>query len=612
MADVKEIRYEVTGVDKGAVATFGRVKSAIGEVERSYAGLAKLFVRGAIAGTAVSVFGQMVREVREAEQIGMRFNAVLRATGNTAGFTRAQLAGMADDISSNTIFDDEAAKQAMSNLIKFQNIHGEVFREAMQLSADYAAMTGVDMASASQAVGRALQSPVLGLRALQMELGRLTPEQERHIKLLMQQGRLAEAQAVVLDFLRGKLKGTAEEMNKGLNGALANLTKNWNDMLKAMGRGASGGLVTDAIGVMAEKLKQIQRVFEADNWQERAREFFQYFSPTARPAEWDAAKSARTATGVIGGLPRPPQAKTEEQLDAEKRAEESRLRGLKEAAELQKRWASDTRRDAERLAEHQMRHLGEQWAEKQKLIEADKENEYKSMALRFDERQDLEIALGQMRLREYHAAEKKIQQANDDTRKYNLEAEKRLAEEQNQFAIQAARNLQSELSGAIYDVLDRRTDSLGERFSQMLKRMQAELIASKLNGFLFGDFGKTGELGGLAGSVISRGVGALFPGSQVYPEDEFATGGSFIVGGNGGTDTTPVRFKATRGERVTIETPEQQRAGRGGGVTVNLNFALGVQQTVRAEIAALMPQITQGVTAGVYDTRSRLPAGSQP
>jgi len=49
----------------------------------------------------------------------------------------------------------------------------------------------------------------------------------------------------------------------------------------------------------------------------------------------------------------------------------------------------------------------------------------------------------------------------------------------------------------------------------------------------------------------------------------FATGGSFVVGGQGGTDSTPVSFLATPGERVTVETPGQQ--SRGGGMTVVVN-----------------------------------------
>jgi len=53
----------------------------------------------------------------------------------------------------------------------------------------------------------------------------------------------------------------------------------------------------------------------------------------------------------------------------------------------------------------------------------------------------------------------------------------------------------------------------------------------------------------------------------------FATGGSFVVGGTGGTDTTPVNFMATRGERVTIETPQQQQASSNSSINIeNVNL----------------------------------------
>jgi hypothetical protein len=56
---------------------------------------------------------------------------------------------------------------------------------------------------------------------------------------------------------------------------------------------------------------------------------------------------------------------------------------------------------------------------------------------------------------------------------------------------------------------------------------------------------------------ITSGIGKLFG---------FASGGSFEVGGSGGTDSQLVGFMATPGERVTVETPAQQRP-RGGGDT---------------------------------------------
>src|SRR5690606_22922473 len=39
----------------------------------------------------------------------------------------------------------------------------------------------------------------------------------------------------------------------------------------------------------------------------------------------------------------------------------------------------------------------------------------------------------------------------------------------------------------------------------------------------------------------------------------FANGGSFMVGGVGGTDSQLVQFMASPNERVTVETPRQQR-----------------------------------------------------
>lgn len=49
------------------------------------------------------------------------------------------------------------------------------------------------------------------------------------------------------------------------------------------------------------------------------------------------------------------------------------------------------------------------------------------------------------------------------------------------------------------------------------------------------------------------------------PPPQFASGGSFEVAGSGGVDSEFVGFMATPGERVTVETPEQQRVGGGGG-----------------------------------------------
>ena len=99
-----------------------------------------------------------------------------------------------------------------------------------------------------------------------------------------------------------------------------------------------------------------------------------------------------------------------------------------------------------------------------------------------------------------------------------------------------------------------------------LIRMQVQQnITGPLSGFLNSALGA----GGFA--VASGNSGAAFR-AAANPGlfgPGFASGGSFMVGGDGGTDTTPVSFWASRGERVTVETPGQQKAAGAPTVIVN-------------------------------------------
>lgn len=58
----------------------------------------------------------------------------------------------------------------------------------------------------------------------------------------------------------------------------------------------------------------------------------------------------------------------------------------------------------------------------------------------------------------------------------------------------------------------------------------------------------------------SSSSGAVSSSSSSSSRGNFAGGGSFKVGGSGGTDSQSVQFRATPNERVTVETPSQQKA----------------------------------------------------
>ena len=75
----------------------------------------------------------------------------------------------------------------------------------------------------------------------------------------------------------------------------------------------------------------------------------------------------------------------------------------------------------------------------------------------------------------------------------------------------------------------------------------------------------------VAAAAIAIKTGANVAGILSTNVGNFATGGQFMVQGKSGVDANNINMNVTRGERVTVETPAQQRAndaaGDGAGVT---------------------------------------------
>lgn len=98
----------------------------------------------------------------------------------------------------------------------------------------------------------------------------------------------------------------------------------------------------------------------------------------------------------------------------------------------------------------------------------------------------------------------------------------RLANESSEFFAEAARNIQDTMGDTLVDALEGNFNDIGKMWERLLVRMASQAIAAKLNQQLFGsDFGKTGQLGGLLGSLF--GTGGTYP-----------TGGYYDGGAGGG------------------------------------------------------------------------------
>lgn len=117
----------------------------------------------------------------------------------------------------------------------------------------------------------------------------------------------------------------------------------------------------------------------------------------------------------------------------------------------------------------------------------------------------------------------------------------------------------------------------------LLRIASRELFTKPLEG-AFADFTKSlgggggGGLGGIfsgifggAGGAVAGGAGALSAADLATAFAGFADGGSFRVGGSGGTDSQLVAFRASPDETVTVSKPGQ---GGGGGHIFNINVSV--------------------------------------
>jgi hypothetical protein len=152
------------------------------------------------------------------------------------------------------------------------------------------------------------------------------------------------------------------------------------------------------------------------------------------------------------------------------------------------------------------------------------------------------------------------------------------------------------LSGLAQDFLagENAMDSLANAARQTVNAIINEFlrlaVIRPLIGALFGGFGGVVGIGGTSASqaTTAGGTGLLLQ-----------HGGSFIADGPGGTDAIAQRINLTKGERVTVETPAQQRQARGGNVNVTINQDL---RGADAGVFARAQQIKEAITREVLET----------
>ena len=178
---------------------------------------------------SVKAFDEQAKAIAQVE-------AGLKSTGNQVGFTSEKLQQMAADLQKTTIFgDEEILKGATAQLLTFTNITGEQFAKTQEIALDLATRLDGDLKSASIMLGKALNDPIANLSALSRAGIQFSTEQKTLIKSLVETGKMAEAQNVILAELETQYGGSAEAAALAGSGPLKQLQNRLSDLSEQIG-----------------------------------------------------------------------------------------------------------------------------------------------------------------------------------------------------------------------------------------------------------------------------------------------------------------------------------------------------------------------------------------
>ncbi len=233
---------------RGLASAWERGATGMAGARRQLIGLRGLLVGLGLAAALRGIVRATVRQEQAIAQVEAR----IRATGGAAGLTSRELQDMAASLQRLTTFGDEAVLEMQALLLSFREIKGDTFRDASETVLDLAVGIGTDLRSAAIQLGKALNDPIRGLDALSRSGTTFTDAQKDVIKQLAETGRVAEAQALILEEIKSQYGGAARAARDTLGGALTSLGNAWGDLLE----------VKDGTGELREEVDKLTSLLQ--------------------------------------------------------------------------------------------------------------------------------------------------------------------------------------------------------------------------------------------------------------------------------------------------------------------------------------------------------------
>ncbi|MFC0955918.1 phage tail length tape measure family protein [Pasteurella multocida] len=208
--------------------SLGKLGKAKGSIDLTKVALRGLAVTAGVVATAFAAVSaaavQGISIYAETERYMARTEAQLKATGAAVGFTASELDKFARSVAMNTLASTDGIRNAMSVLMTFKSVTGDIFKQTISLAQDLAEVFKTDVASEARNLGRALETPTEAVSILKRKGIELSESQQELIKKFVESGEKAKAQELILHELQKRVGGAGQAAaNDTVTGALDTL-----------------------------------------------------------------------------------------------------------------------------------------------------------------------------------------------------------------------------------------------------------------------------------------------------------------------------------------------------------------------------------------------------
>ena len=562
-------------------------------------GLKAAAVTLVIAGL-VFALGKMVAVGSRAERQFKRLEGILKATGHSAGLSLSEIETLSQEIGKETLASTQEIRDAAGVLLTFKSITGDTFKEALRLSQDLAEVGFGSAKTAAMQLGKALEEPEIGLSALRRVGVSFTEEQKEQIKVLDFVGKKMESQAIMMKALNEQVGGAGVSAAKGMAGAMDSLNEEFtlfienNALTKFVIDLTTGAmkLLNLAFGDFESKLRGLTEM----EFQKELEEIdAQIAKVTKRLEGIQMPEDQMNDESILNGLLEKRAIileKLNKEQESKNRADKAANALLNEKTKLEK--LLEDQQDKRLLAaEREVEDLGKTEVELRKLAMARK----------------IEDALLAKKIKDQDVINAAIREEADNI-DFLSERTQELVEQQRKIdAIGTGVAKTFEKTGMSIFEAFARGEQGALNFKNILRDVLVEIQKTLFQVLVMDRITKAireGVSGGALSSIFGK-IGSIDQGIMVG--DMSASGGTVqrnaptLVGERGPELFVPGSAGVIRNNADT----SSMMGGGGGGVVINqnLNFALGVTNTVRSEIANMLPTIQQSTISAVADAKLR-------